>query len=196
MQLEDEKSAAEQELRTEKFKLDQLRQQLQSGAASPALLDAALFMDLASRADQPSPKECLDAVVNAYPERVVVLDSAYESARKHGDFDSGRRLLAMLNKLATSFVDKMLEGGDDRARRCFANSEYAATESEGTQNNKDMRKRRVFVYKGRNVEMWRHLKIGVADDKRKSIRVHFEWMADEEKIVIGHCGAHLPVISH
>lgn len=196
MQLEDEKSAAEQELKAEKFKWDQLRQQLQSGMASPALLDAGLFMDLASRADQPSPKECLDAVANAYPDRIVVLDSAYESARKHGDFDSGRRLLGMLNKLATHFVEKIREGGDDRARQCFSNSEYAATESEGTQNNKEMRKRRTFVYKENNVEMWRHLKVGVADDKRKSIRVHFEWMADEEKIVIGHCGAHLPVITH
>lgn len=196
MQLEDEKEAVDQELRAERFNLSQLKQQLQTGASGSALSDIALFMDIASRADQPSPKECLDAVAKAYPDRVVVLDSAYGSARKHDDFDSGRRLLGMLNKLVTSFVDEMLEGGDDRARQCFANSEYAATESEGTQNNKEMRKKRTFTYRGRDIEMWRHLKIGVADDKRKSIRVHFEWVPDESKIVIGHCGAHLPVISH
>jgi hypothetical protein len=39
--------------------------------------------------------------------------------------------------------------------------------------------------------MLRHLKIGVGDDLTKTIRVHFHWDADREKIVIGHCGEHL-----
>lgn len=196
LQLEEDKEALDQELRSERFRLAQLRQQAQLGQSSSGSLDVALFMDLASRADQPSPKECLDAIAQAYPDRIVVLETAFGSARKHVAFDSGRRLLDLLRKLATEFIDAMIEGGDDRARKCFTNSEYAATESEGTQNNREMREKRTFQYGGRDVVMWRHLKIGVADDRRRSIRVHFEWIPDEEKIVIGHCGGHLPIISH
>jgi len=46
------------------------------------------------------------------------------------------------------------------------------------------------------VEMFRHLKIGIADDPTQTIRVHFHWDATRRKIVIGHCGEHLPVASH
>lgn len=194
LQLQEDKEQLDQELRTERYKASQLMQQRQAGQ-SPAV-DMSMFVDLASRADQPSPKECLEAIAQAYPDRVVVLDSAYDTARTHEGFDAGRRLLGLLKRLGTTFVDAMEDGGDEVARKCFTNAEYAANESEGTQNNKEMRQKHTFVYKDRSIEMWRHLKIGVADDRRRSIRVYFEWLSDERMIVIGHCGGHLPIISH
>ncbi len=196
LQVEDEKLELERDLATERYTVSQLRQQLRDSTTVDSSEDLEYFMGLAGRQDQPSVRECLEAVAKAYPKRVVVLSTAYDSANRHANFDYGRRLLGMLNKLATKFVDELKEGGDEQARRCFSNSEYAATESEGTQKNKEMRKRRTFVHGGAPVVMMRHLKIGVADDERKSIRVYFEWMPDEGVIVIGHCGAHLPVVSH
>lgn len=194
LQLQEDKEQLDRDLRTERYKASRVMQQHQAGHSST--VDVSAFVDLASRPGQPSPKECLDAIAQAYPSRVVVLDSAYHTARNHEQFDAGRRLLNLLSRLCTEFIDKLMEGGDELARKCFANSEYAANESEGTQNNKDMRQRHTFTYKGRSIQMWRHLKIGVADDQRRSIRVYFEWMPDERKIVIGHCGEHLPIISH
>ena len=58
-----------------------------------------------------------------------------------------------------------------------------------------MRRERAFNYEGETVEMFRHLKIGVGDDATRTIRVHFHWDADREKIVIGYCGEHLSVSS-
>ena len=62
--------------------------------------------------------------------------------------------------------------------------------------NPDMRRRRTFDYDGTQVEMFQHLKIGVDDDQTRTIRVHFHWDGDRQKMVIGHCGEHLPVSSH
>lgn len=62
--------------------------------------------------------------------------------------------------------------------------------------NKAMRRKRTFDYEGEPVEMFRHLKIGVDEDVARTIRVHFHWDAEREKIVIGYCGEHLPVSSH
>jgi hypothetical protein len=39
--------------------------------------------------------------------------------------------------------------------------------------------------------MMRHLKIGVKPSRHETIRVHFEWLLEEKKIIIGHCGRHL-----
>jgi len=44
--------------------------------------------------------------------------------------------------------------------------------------------------------MLKHLKIGVADDQTKTIRTHFHWDGERERIVIGYCGTHLSVPSH
>ena len=62
--------------------------------------------------------------------------------------------------------------------------------------NRAMRRQRTFDYDGTQVEMFRHLKIGVADDPMQTIRVHFHWDGARRKIVIGYCGEHLPVSSH
>ena len=40
------------------------------------------------------------------------------------------------------------------------------------------------------IVMWPHLKIGNAETTTETIRVHFEWIAEEQKVVIGWCGEH------
>ncbi len=102
----------------------------------------------------------------------------------------------MLRRLVTEYRDKLLEGGDSKARLVFGKNEYAATESETVMGNKAMRRARTFEYRGESVEMFRHLKINVEDDVTKTIRVHFHWDAERSKIAIGYCGEHLPVASH
>lgn len=192
--LKEERDQVRAELATERYKyLSMMRSGRISGVSS---VDVSDFLDIASRADQPSPLECLGIISRAFPDRVYVLDSAYESARDWELFESGRRLLGLLKRLCTDYFDGMISGGDDAARRCFSPSEYASSESESTQKNRVAREKRTFVYNGRSIEMWRHLKIGVADDMRLSIRVYFEWIPEERKIVIGHCGEHLPIATY
>ena len=98
-------------------------------------------------------------------------------------------------RLVTTYRDALNDGGDSKARLVFGKSEYAAKESERVMAHKAMRRQRTFDYDGTQVEMFRHLKIGVDDDPTRTIRVHFHWDGDRQKIVIGHCGEHLPVSS-
>jgi hypothetical protein len=41
------------------------------------------------------------------------------------------------------------------------------------------------------IDMIRHLRFGIKDNVYDTFRLHFHWDAEDKKIVIGHCGAHL-----
>lgn len=179
------------------YTIEALKDQLDNAGAGRAThLDAESMLQLACRSEQPSPSECLDAITQVYGDRCIVLDSALESAREMNRFIYGRKLLGMLRRLVTEYRDKLLEGGDSKARLVFGKNEYAATESETVMGSKVMRRARTFEYRGESIEMFRHLKINVEDDVTKTIRMHFHWDAERSKIVIGYCGEHLPVASH
>ena len=129
----------------------------------------------------------------AYPRKVSILPTAFESARDVNNFQQGRRLLDMLRRLVSEYLPQYLESGDVTARNVFTNNEFAARESDTVIKNKDYMKYRNFDYNGEGLEMSKHLKVGVADDPAQTIRVHFEVVKEEGKIVIGHCGSHLPL---
>jgi hypothetical protein len=44
---------------------------------------------------------------------------------------------------------------------------------------------------GKQIEMLKHLRIGVKDSAAETLRIHFHWDAKDQRIVIGHCGKHL-----
>jgi hypothetical protein len=137
----------------------------------------------------PSLETSLRVISALFPDRMVVLESAIESARDSFSFRHRSKAFELLWSLCTSYWSALAEGGGDGiARQCFGSS-YAAKEAETI--SKAGRKRRTFVFDGAEIEMERHLKIGVADNKSETLRVHFEWINDRRLIVIGHCGAHL-----
>ena len=148
---------------------------------------------MVSVAQPPSPAQCLDMLERAYPQKVNILQAAFESARDVNNFQQGRRLLDMLHRLVSEYLPGYLESGDATARNVFTNNEFAARESDTVTKNKDYMKYRHFDYNGEELEMSKHLKVGVADDATQTIRVHFEVVQEEGKIVIGHCGRHLPL---
>jgi hypothetical protein len=180
-----------------KFDIESLKDQLgKSGQGRASSADFELLLGLASRSDPPQPFECLRVIESVHGDKCVVLKTAHKSAKEMNRFLFGRQLLDMLIRLVVEYRRKLMEGGDSKARLVFGQGEYAAKESETVMSNKAMRRARTFEYKGSAVEMFRHLKIGVDDDRTKTIRVHFYWDADDEKIVIGYCGEHLPVKSY
>ena len=140
------------------------------------------------------PAQCLDLIARVYGDKCVVLDSARASAAESVRFSQGKRLLYLLRTLVTTYRVTLMREGDAKARACFSSGEFAATESEVLTSNPELRRERTFAYENQQVEMFAHLKIGVADDTSKTIRVHFFWDAPKEKIVIGYCGPHLRVL--
>ena len=180
-------------LRTESFQLKSLRDRFTSvGDGSGTAFSPEVLLEVVLK-EQLSPLDCLELIEQVYANRCTVLDSARSSARKMTRFIHGRDLLDLLRRLVTTYRDELAAGGDTKARGVFGKSEYAAKESETVMDNKVMRRQRTFEYDGTPVEMFRHLKIGVEDDPTRTIRVHFHWDGDREKIVIGYCGEHLAV---
>jgi hypothetical protein len=146
----------------------------------------------------PTPEQCLVLLHKLFPSRIDVTPEAYKSAAAAAPFRHGNDLWADLLKLATSYIDVLVEGGGDTdARRLFGKKRFAAKESEQTANNHRCKAARKRIYEGNEVYMWKHLKLGVADAVEETIRVHFHWFADKGDnglLVVGHCGEHLPVI--
>lgn len=139
---------------------------------------------------EPALVESLRLIAILFPERVVVLESAYAAAQESADFLHGRRGFDLLWRLANQYWAMLASGkGDADAKNAFGHFAYAAGEKETL--SKAGRRRRTFVYRGQDVLMLKHLKIGTADNSAETLRVHFEWFADEQKIVIGYCGKHL-----
>ncbi len=142
--------------------------------------------------DDATPEEILRLIAAFFPDRVVVLDSAFRSAQKVAQFGRPEAAFKLILKLVTLYYDRLIEGkGDAYAREVFGRDEYSANESETVIHNRRARDARTFNYKGESLFMPRHLKLGVKDSITDTLRVHFHWDADDKKLVIGHCGEHL-----
>lgn len=149
------------------------------------------FLNLLRSNSRPSPRECLELIQLAYPEKCEILDSAYESADEVEQFEHGGRLLDMLLRLLTDYSEVLKSGkGDSEARKVFTPKEFSATESDNVTKS-SLKEKRKFKYGDEEIYMFSHLKVGVSDNEKQTIRIHFDWR--NEKIIIGHCGFHLPL---
>ena len=192
----DELRETQDELRQKNFEIRSLKDQLFAvGTDRSVDFDPDPLLKLIARKGPPSPVECLDILERYHGDKCTVLDSARGSARK-SRFIDGCELLDLLIRLVTRYRASLLDGGDAKARRVFGQNEYAAKESKTVMASPALRRYRTFDYEGAHVGMFRHLKIGIADDPTQTLRVHFHWDGTRQKIVIGHCGDHLPVPSH
>ncbi len=181
----------EKKLKTEQYNRSHGHNQI-SGVPIKASRFSAL-MDIATNPNAPKPIDCLEALSSIYKRRLIVLESAFESANDSDLFAQGYRLLDLLNKLIKDYLPIYLEKGDNEARKVFTQSEYSPRESDTLKNNKQYLKYRIFNYNGKEIEMQKHLKIGVANDRSQSIRIHFEIDQVNKRVIIGHCGEHLPL---
>ncbi|ANM18241.1 hypothetical protein AMK06_CH03367 [Rhizobium sp. N541] len=141
--------------------------------------------------ESPNLEQGIRLLGGVYSDRVIVLESAIAAAREsdRGGFRYGYKAFELLRTLAEDYWEALTNGkGDQQARAAFGNA-FAAKEADTL--SKSGREYRTFNYMGRDILMEKHLKIGVKDSFAETIRVHFEWFPDEQKIVIGHCGKHL-----
>lgn len=105
-----------------------------------------------------SPIESLQLVKELCPERVVILEEAWNSAKEiESTFKSRSKLTRDLVLLITDFFDSYIQGGDNLARKVFGNR-YSAQESDSVMNSK-LRKYRNFS----GYEMTSHLSIGYSE---------------------------------
>lgn len=140
----------------------------------------------------PTLQQVIQVIGALYPDRIVVLPSALDSAREsdRGGFRHGHRAYTMLTTFADGYWQALASGkGDQIAKACFGYNAFSSNEGEGL--TADGNRRRSFAYNGTVYRMIKHLKYGVKDSLADTLRIHYEWIAEEKRLVIGHCGKHL-----
>lgn len=156
---------------------------------APAQREALRFF-----ARHKAPRSLEDAVhiVQAlYGERIVFLPSALESARQAASFQKPDKAFDLMLILAEEYWHAYQRGGDAEGKKVFPGETFAPRESETVEGRKEARERRTFVFQGRPMVMWKHLKIGFKDSVSETWRLHFDTDRSTGKIVVGHCGKHL-----
>lgn len=194
----DEFEKADEDRKKAQFKSDNLESQLealktarqQRGESSECSEELRILIDT-YLSEGLSPAQSLELTARLYPDRVVILENAYKTAKESSKFRDRKVVFDLLRKLLTNYWQALVDGkGDTEARSIFGNS-FAAKESETAEKNKEIRNQRTFSYNGVDIEMMKHLKFGIKDSKTETLRIHFEWLAEERKIIIGYCGVHL-----
>jgi hypothetical protein len=179
------------ELRLEKESLSQSLLSRDAGKAPFGIEVEHAFLDVA--ADTLSPRQALEVIQHLFADRVVVLPTALKSAEDSSNFRHRSALFRLLWKLVKEYWPRLVSGQGDTDARAIFGDDFAAQESEVTANNRHARQKREFDYNGQSLLMLKHLRIGVKESPTETIRVHFAWVSEERKIVIGHCGPHLPL---
>lgn len=140
----------------------------------------------------PSLQQVLELISSLYVERIVVLDTAINSAKEsdRGGFRFGGKAFELLSKLANEYWQALADGkGDQHAKAAFGHNAYAQNEGQALSGPGKLR--RTFAYHGKTFLMEKQQKSGVKDSMAETLRIHFEWVAEEKRLVIGHCGKHL-----
>lgn len=127
-----------------------------------------------------------------FSNRIVVHEKAYQSADDYDNFKEFDKAWELLTALALTLYDmKFTEGRfDDKAFINRTNVELAMTEGPMTMKDAKLMKLREREYKGKTYYVTPHLKY--SNDRNKLLRVHFAFIEEEKKILVGHCGVHIP----
>lgn len=186
----DESSRRIFNLKSQKELIEQMAKESSEAASAfrPELIDGVL------RGDWSPICGYLRLLQARYPDRLVVLESAFESAQDC-EIEFREKAESLLYTLVTDYYDARVDDGDEEAaaHRVFGKDLYAPNEGEFL--SVAGARARTFVYEGEEVCMLEHLKITKGLEKhtsRKVFRTYFYWDGQRKKIVIGHVGRHLP----
>jgi hypothetical protein len=136
-----------------------------------------------------TPAEALEALQLLLPANVIVLPSAFKSAKRSEEFRDRKSVFDLLWRLATCYRSNLLAGkGDVEARQAFTTTEFAPHDGEIGERD---RKQRCFEYRGERREFQKHLRIGFKESASETLRIYFDFDTSEKKIVIAYCGPHL-----
>lgn len=182
------------ELREEIFTLKARIASADQGS-SPALSVPAerdlLARVLNSRRARPTLEEVLNSVEALFPDRVIVLPSAKRSAQDSRFVETDVALDLLVTLCSEAFCEYATGNGDAGVRALFGRDAFASDESETVKSRRPARRRRTFTYRGEERYMGRHLKHGVKESDVATLRIHYDWDAERQRLVIGHCGEHL-----
>ena len=186
----------EEQCQSLEYQVQSLKYSLVGRQQSGAVLDAADLGAITALRElfgavldeQPDLEQSLSLIQTLFPDRIIILESAFESARESINFRYGNKGFELLWDLAFKFWPAINQDSDLAGKRLLG-EKYA--QNEGNALTATGKRRRTFKYKEQEILMEKHLKFGVKDSISETLRIYFEWIGDEKLIVIGHCGKHL-----
>ncbi len=137
----------------------------------------------------------LDLTARVWPDRLVVALEARKSAQTFSDGDAAEAWAA-LRDAATILYGLIFsdESTDDKNRfKERSRFEVALGESPQTDANAQLMRLRQLSFEGKMLDMQAHVK-GKTRNGR-ALRIHFAIDHERERLIIGHCGNHLPTAS-
>ncbi len=191
-QLQQEKDDAERKLQ---YELDSKQRNWQAASnkiPSDQDTNAVLANNLIDiLGDKLTLEDSLSILEKSFFGKIIVLDSAWKSAKDAKKFRYQQKAFELLLKLPTQYWQAKAEGKTDKDAGSFYGDDFSPWESEGIMDNPRAREERTFEYNKTLMQMTNHLKIGVKPSDAETLRIHFDWDPQEKLIIIGHCGKHL-----
>jgi hypothetical protein len=199
-EIEGQRDAAKQEAEQYAQEVDQLESELRSFEWKSRALEQANQEDgLHSEFRRMVFKlpETLAEVVRmasvVHEDRITFAQGAFDSAEESSTCELVSDAWHILSHIATTLYDLRFNSKDtgDLGKQFQEKSgyEYARTEGKLTKADSKLTRQRKITHNGKEYEIWPHIKKG--NDGNKMIRIHFDFDADDRKIVVGYVGLHM-----
>lgn len=141
-----------------------------------------------------SPYEALNLFSRLWASKIIVLPEAYESAKRYTKGSTAETWKALVSMATVLWRLKFIDNAGGSLIKSFQSEtsfELAMTELKLTKANDELMRLRQRRYNGETIDITPHVK-GKGTSKLDPLRIHFAFDDENEKIVIGHCGQHLP----
>lgn len=143
-------------------------------------------------------RETISEYSSKYSDKILIADKVLNSKEVKDtrlETESFKALEKGLEFLATTYwISRQVEGFGfqklNEMAKIYGGFEYAPKQNEITANNKKFQSDYWIDHNGTSVLIEEHLKFGTAKDPKKTWRIGFRYLPDEQKILIGYIGNH------
>lgn len=176
-----------------KLRLQTMEQALNGSGALKSPVPArseALVTAVEAMVEEMTPATVLRVLEDLFSDSIRVLDSAYKSASEHENLISVTSMFHKVRLLASEGMAVLRETGRLIDMKDVVPGNLSLQESETVRNSAKLRSLREFKDGDKTRVMFPHLSV----DYRT--RLHFEFCPEEDRIIIGYVGKHLPTAKH
>lgn len=141
----------------------------------------------------------LQKIQSEYSSSFIILKSAFKSAKEHKKFRYSRRIMEAFEMMERSMATLRSTAGKNQKlnyEQIFRkNGDFSVANRETGTTMDQFGDHRKFRNGDKLITMGAHIKIGTGTDD-ECARIHFKFDKNTGKILIGHCGLHLPTASN
>lgn len=169
-----------------KKQFDMLKLSVAEKVESSPVVTEELIAAIDTLALKASPVEILKLLETLYPDRIEVLESAYSSASEDQPSIPVAAMYQRTKALVTEGLDIIRNTGQIIDCKDVVPGEISVQESNTVRASTKLNNMRHFNYKGSKRAFYPHFRLN------HICRVYFDYIAEEQRIVIAYVGRHLP----